>query len=78
MNIKRIRDLREDNDYKQEYIASLLNINQRTYSRYENAEHAIPLSVLSFLADFYGTSVDYLIGRTDIKAPYPPSEEIEI
>ena len=51
MNIQRIRDLREDSDYTQEYIAKLLNVNQRTYSRYENREHAIPLTILSFLAD---------------------------
>lgn len=50
MNIQRIRDLREDSDYTQEYIAKLLNENQRTYSRYENGEHAIPLTILSFLA----------------------------
>lgn len=49
MNIQRIRDLREDSDYTQEYIAKLLNENQRTYSRYENGEHAIPLTILSFL-----------------------------
>ena len=49
MNIQRIRDLREDSDYTQEYIAKLLNVNQRTYSRYENGEHAIPLTILSFL-----------------------------
>lgn len=74
MNINRIRNLREDSDYTQEYLAHLLNISQRTYSRYENAEHAIPLNVLCFLADFYETSVDYLLGRTDTKKPYPPSK----
>ena len=51
MNIQRIRDLREDSDYTQKYIAKLLNVNQRTYSRYENGAHAIPLTILSFLAD---------------------------
>lgn len=75
MNIQRIRDLREDSDYTQEYIAKLLNVNQRTYSRYENGEHAIPLTILSFLADFYETSVDYLIGRTDVRTAYPPSKK---
>lgn len=70
-SLKRIRDLREDADYTQEYIAHLLHINQKTYSRYETAEHAIPLTVLCFLADFYDTSVDYLLGRTDIRKPYP-------
>ncbi len=75
MNIQRIRDLREDSDYTQESIAKLLNVNQRTYSRYENGEHAIPLTILSFLADFYETSVDYLIGRTDVRTAYPPSKK---
>lgn len=70
-SLKRIRDLREDADYTQEYIAHLLHINQKTYSRYETTEHAIPLAVLCFLADFYDTSVDYLLGRTDIRKPYP-------
>lgn len=73
MNLERIRNLREDADYTQEYLAHLLNISQRTYSRYENSERAIPLNILCFLADFYSTSVDYLIGRTDEKSPYPPS-----
>ena len=75
MIIQRIRDLREDSDYTQESIAKLLNVNQRTYSRYENGEHAIPLTILSFLADFYETSVDYLIGRTDVRTAYPPSKK---
>ena len=52
-------------------IASVLNISQRTYSRYENDEHAIPIEILSALADFHHTSVDYLIGRTDVKKSYP-------
>ena len=57
MNIQRIRDLKEDSDYTQEYIAKLLNVNQRTYSRYENGEHAIPLTILSFLADIQKTHI---------------------
>ena len=67
---ERIRDLREDNDLTQATIASYLNITQRAYSRYENAERMIPPEVLSQLADYYGTSVDYLMGRTDEKRPY--------
>lgn len=57
MNIQRIRDLREDSNYTQEYIAKLLNVNQRTYSRYGNGEHAIPLTILSFLADIQKTHI---------------------
>lgn len=67
----RIRNLREDKDLTQEHLGAFLNVSQRTYSRYENDERAIPIEVLSKLADFYDTSVDYLIGRTNIKNPYP-------
>lgn len=69
--INRLRELREDGEYKQEYIAHLLNVSQRTYSRYENSERAIPLKALCTLADFYGVSVDYMIGRTNVKMRYP-------
>ena len=68
---KRLRDLREDHDLTQATIAKYLNISQRTYSRYENAERMIPPEILSALADFYNTSVDYLINRTNTKDAYP-------
>lgn len=71
MKYERIRDLREDNDLTQEYMSKILTVSQRTYSRYENDDRAIPIEVMSKLADYYGTSVDYLIGRTNIKEPYP-------
>lgn len=70
----RIRNLREDMDLTQSELASYLNISQRTYSRYENNERAIPIEALSKLATFYQTSVDYLIERTDIKTPYAPKQ----
>ena len=70
MKYERIRALREDNDLTQEYIGKILNVSQRTYSRYENDERAIPIEILSKLADFYETSIDYLVGRTDCKKPY--------
>lgn len=63
----RLRDLREDNDLNQKDIAALLNIKQNTYSQYENEKRDIPLSALWKLADFYKTSIDYLVGRTDKK-----------
>lgn len=71
MRYERIRNLREDMDMTQTEIASVLNISQRTYSRYENDEHAIPIEILSALADFHHTSVDYLIGWTGVKKSYP-------
>lgn len=71
MRLDRLRDLRDDKDLTQQNVADYLHINQRTYSRYENDQRMIPFQILSALADLYGTSVDYLIGRTDIKDPYP-------
>ena len=67
----RIRDLREDNDLTQAEIASLLNVSQATYSRYETETLDIPHSSLEILADYYHTSVDYLLGRTNVLIPYP-------
>lgn len=61
----RLKDLREDNDIKQKQLAEYLNIKQNTYSQYENGKREIPLDTLWKLADYYNTSVDYLIGRTD-------------
>lgn len=70
MIYQRIRSLREDKDLTQTDIANYLHISQRTYSRYENDERAIPIEILSSLADYHHTSVDYLIGRTDNPIPY--------
>lgn len=66
----RIRNLREDKDLTQKDVAAYLNISQRTYSRYENDERAIPVEILCKLADFHKTSVDYLLDRTNQKEPY--------
>lgn len=67
MKYERIRNLREDHDLKQTVLAEYLSITQRTYSRYETGERSVPVEVLAKLADYYGVSVDYLIGRTDKK-----------
>lgn len=75
MIYKRIRDLREDNDYTQAYIGKILNINQRTYAYYESGQRMIPPSILCLLADFYNTSVDYILERTDEKTPYSKTKK---
>jgi len=67
----RLRDLREDRDLKQKDLAGILRIHQTTYSDYELDRLNIPVQALHTLADFYGVSVDYLIGRTNEKKPYP-------
>lgn len=61
----RIRDLREDNDLTQKQISEILICDQSLYSKYERGEREIPLSLLIKLADFYGTSLDYLTYRTN-------------
>ena len=68
---ERIRNLREDHDLKQEDIARLLHCTQACYSNYETGKRDIPTEVLRTLADFYHVSVDYLLGQTSRKEPYP-------
>lgn len=67
----RIRDLREDRDLKQKQVADYLICDQSLYSKYERQEWPLPLELADKLADLYGVSVDYLMGRTNIKTPYP-------
>lgn len=66
----RIRNLREDNDFTQKQLSKFLNISQVAYSYYELNRRNIPLELLCKLADFYNTSVDYLLYRTDETKPY--------
>lgn len=70
MYIKRIRDLREDNDLTQTELGKILHISQRTYSHYENGTRDIPTELLIELAHFYNTSIDYILGETNEKKPY--------
>ena len=71
---RRIRDLRVDRDLLQKDLAEYLQCTQVCYSHYEIGKRDIPTDVLMKLADFYGTSIDYLLSRTDEKKPYPPPQ----
>lgn len=66
-----MRGLREDRDLSQKELAALLKVHQTTYSDYELGNINIPTAVLRKLAEFYGTSIDYLLDFTDQRAPYP-------
>ncbi len=66
----RLKDLREDKDLKQEEVANLLGISQTNYSKYELGKINIPINSLIVLADFYDTSIDYLLGITNDVKPY--------
>jgi len=68
---QRVRDLREDKDLSQKTLAAYLGISQGTYSQYETDTLGISLETMGKLADFHGTSVDFLMGRTDVQTPYP-------
>ena len=67
----RIRNLREDKDLTQKQVGELLNMSQTGYNQYEIGKNDIPTKVLIKLADFYNTSVDYILGLTDEIDPYP-------
>lgn len=73
MNISKIREIREDKDLSQSDIAKLLKTTQQQYSKYELGIRSIPLEKLDKLADYYDTSIDYLVGRTDERKPYKKS-----
>ena len=70
MFFRRLKDLREDHDLYQKDVAQLLGISQTVYSRYERGFQTIPVNHLLKLADFYHTSTDYILGRTNISKPY--------
>ena len=70
MYYPRLRDLREDKDLVQKEIAAFLGIDQRVYSNYEIGKREIPTRFICQLADFYGVSTDYILGRTSNPKPY--------
>lgn len=69
MKFQRIQDLRVDSDLSQRQLGEILHISQRSYSHYETGSRGISIEMLIRLADYYDTTIDYLVGRTDNKAP---------
>lgn len=69
----RLKDLREDHDYTQQYVADQIGITQRKYSYIETGVQQLTAEVLILLARFYQVSIDYLLGETDETARYPKS-----
>ena len=69
--LEHLRALREDRDLSQKDMADFLNIHQTTYSDYELGHLNIPIPILKDLALFFHTSVDYIIGLTNTRDPYP-------
>lgn len=71
MLFQRIEDLRIDSDKTQQEIANILGCKREVYRRYEKGAYDIPLWALIKLAEYYETSTDYILGRTNTKTPYP-------
>lgn len=67
MKFKRIKDLREDHDMLQKDVAKLLGISQQYYSEYEKGNRTIPIQHLITLSKFYGTSIDYIVGLSNLE-----------
>ncbi|MCI8840658.1 MAG: helix-turn-helix transcriptional regulator [Oscillospiraceae bacterium] len=75
MLFQRLEDLRIDSDMTQKEIASLLDCKREVYRRYEKGIYDIPLWALIKLAEYYGTSTDYILGLTDIRDRYPRAKK---
>lgn len=73
MNIDRLKEIRQDKDLYQKDVAKAINMTQKQYSLYETGVRLIPIDKLVLLAEFYNTSVDYLLGLTDERTPYKKS-----
>ena len=73
--MNRLRDLREDKDMYQKDIAKILGMSQTGYSQYETETNDIPTSILKKLAIYYNTSIDYILGLTNEKKPYPRKKD---
>ena len=71
--MNRLKELREDRDLYQKDMAKYLNVDQSNYSKYELEKINIPIVILKKLADYYDTSIDYILYRTDERKPYKKS-----
>ena len=71
--MNRLKELREDKDLYQKDIAKVLNMSQTGYSQYETETNDIPTEILKKLANYYNTSIDYILYLTDERKPYPKS-----
>lgn len=74
MYMERLKILREKNEKLQKDIAQVLNMKQQQYQRYENGTTEMSIGLLNILADYYKTSIDYIVGRTNEVKPYPKAK----
>lgn len=72
---RRIKDLREENNKTQKEISKYLEITQQQYSLYENAIRVMPIDMIKRLAKYYDVDMNYIVGITNVKKPYPVKEK---
>ncbi len=75
MYLKRLKDLREDNDLTQKDVSKILKISRPQYSLYETGKRDIPVDLLATLSQYYKTSIDYIVGLTDVIEKYPEPKQ---
>lgn len=78
MQIKRLRDLREDNELTQQELANILKVDRSTYGGWEIGKDTIPLRKLNEVANYFKVSIDYLTGLSDVKSYDFINNEIDI
>lgn len=71
MYLRRLRDLREDHDYTQKYVAEILKITRPQYSLYETGKRDISVDYLIILAKLYNVTIDYIVENTNCMKRYP-------
>lgn len=71
---ERLKELREEQNLNQTQLGKTLGMTQRAYSHYERGDRQIPIETWCRLAEYFNTSIDYLVGRTNEKHPYPKPE----
>ncbi len=73
---KRLRELREDTNMNQTQVAKELGITQASYGLYEQEKRSPDYDTLKRLANYYRTNMAYLLGETDVKTPFPPTQSV--
>lgn len=70
--MKILRDLRKNTGLTQEEVAKFLNITRGAYANIEGGKREPDFATISALADYFGVSVDYLLGRENERAGERP------
>ena len=76
--MKNLRPLRHEKGVSQQKVADAIGSNQQSIHRYENGDYEPDIQTLVLLADYFETSIDYLVGRTDIRKKIEPVEEFAL